>query len=368
MHRLTLVVSLALSTLACPNSAQAQAQAQAQASEESRRERARELLLDGTEAINTGDLQQARRLLSEALQLMPSYDTAAALGQAELELGLYDAAAKHLDLSLRTFPPSESPELKEKLKQGFSKAKQHTATLSIEASPEGAEVLVDGVVVGVAPLKGPLFVPPGPHHLEARITDAGAGANAGADAEPMRQTVQAVAGREHQLVLHAAPAAEAGPKAGAERRSTEPTDTTTLAGPPVAPAEADDGDRLIPVYVGAGLSAVALATGIVFAVRSNSKENDANVLRDSIKGEFGDAACANRSPNNTADCQALESALDDWRSNEHKSNVFFWTSAGFAAATLATYLLWPDPKTPMSAQVQPLLSPNGSGISLQGTF
>ncbi|MCA9599611.1 MAG: tetratricopeptide repeat protein, partial [Myxococcales bacterium] len=67
-------------------------------------ERAVQLFNQGRDAIVRNDFNKAYAALSEAWKLKQSYDIAALLGQSELQLGKYTAAAEHLSASLRAFP------------------------------------------------------------------------------------------------------------------------------------------------------------------------------------------------------------------------------------------------------------------------
>ena len=152
-------------------------------------EHVRDLLTRGTEALSANRNDEARTLLAEAYRLRRSYDVAAALGQAELELGHHRDAAEHLDFAIREFPPGESRKLLKQLEDAFAGAKAHVATLRVSVNQPGCEVTLDGALVGTSPLTNELFVEPGVHALGARVGRAlaldhrGEGVRRGAHAE-----------------------------------------------------------------------------------------------------------------------------------------------------------------------------------------
>ena len=94
--------------LALPTTATAQT-TQASADETAR---ARELFRQGAAAMKDGKFQDARKALLQVWTLRHSYDVAAVLGQAELELKAYRDAAEHLDAiadATRECPPARGP-------------------------------------------------------------------------------------------------------------------------------------------------------------------------------------------------------------------------------------------------------------------
>ena len=315
------------------------------------REQARELLARGTEAIRNGDYEAARRSLARALGLFASYDIAIALGQAELKGNRYVEAARHLEYALNQFPPSESRTLKQKVEEYLNLAKQHVATLQINVVPPGAAVLIDGAAVPTD--TGPTqFVAPGAHVIEAK-SDSGF-------AEP--QTVEVSAGEERTINLEVKTRAT----------PTEPTATTATPEPlPLEPettpppAEPQDPLKsLVPVYVGAGLTAVGLGTWIGFGLAAGDAADEARELRDVLGS---DGCSTNREP--ASQCQQARDTLDRQRRNATVSNAGLGLSIVGGVATLGYLFLWPDPE-PVSAYVMPrvVVGKQSTIVELSGEF
>jgi len=70
--------------------------------------RVRSLYRKAAAAFGAGKYEDAQVLLLEAWHLRRSYDVAAALGQAELELKRYRDAAEHLQYAVKNFAPVKS--------------------------------------------------------------------------------------------------------------------------------------------------------------------------------------------------------------------------------------------------------------------
>jgi hypothetical protein len=118
---------------------------------------------------------EAEAQLQQAWDLRRSFDVAADLGDCELEIGQSREAAEHLAYAVREFPPSGKAALRERLQQRLALARERVGTLKVRVSVPGAEVLVDGKVIGLVPLADDVFVDPGTHVVEARLRDYEAG-------------------------------------------------------------------------------------------------------------------------------------------------------------------------------------------------
>jgi hypothetical protein len=62
-----------------------------------------------------------------------------------------------------------------------------------------------------------------------------------------------------------------------------------------------------------------------------------------------------------------------WQDHDTFTDVAFWSflAAGAVAAGTVTYAVWPaskEPQTPTTAQVTPLVTPNGGGLVIDGRF
>ncbi len=152
--------------------------------------------------FKAGKKREAREEYLAAFRLKQSHDVAGNLGNVELALGMRRDAAEHLSFAIRALRAESgtTPEQIEKAKQKLAEAKRQVGTVSVSVSVPGAEVLVDGVSVGRAPLEGELFVEPGTRHVSpARL----------AGHEDAKQTIEAGKGTEQAVALTLVPTVQA---------------------------------------------------------------------------------------------------------------------------------------------------------------
>jgi hypothetical protein len=128
-----------------------------------------------------------------------------------------------------------------------------TGTVRLDTRHVGAQVLIDGAVVGVAPLPGPWALPVGQHKIEVRP----------AGQAPLVETVQVAAGQEVRVAL--APAAA---RSDAEAGPVRTAVVHTGAGFSLATAG----------YVTFGVGAAAGITAVLFGLGAQSKADDAAAL------------------------------------------------------------------------------------------
>lgn len=124
----------------------------------------------GVKLAGKGQWQEAYEKFRSAWSDFKHWQTASSLAKAELELGKYTDAVRHLESALReaNVPPAARAEI-EKLLQ---KAKAATGTLQIQATCRlPAAVLVDGEKIGDTPYSGPVMADPGEHQVEVRLED-----------------------------------------------------------------------------------------------------------------------------------------------------------------------------------------------------
>jgi tetratricopeptide (TPR) repeat protein len=103
-----------------------------------------------------------------AWSLKKHYQIAGNLGDCELRLGKYRDAAEHLTYYLREYPKDKPAENAQRAQALLDEAKRHIGTLDIVVDARGADVFLDGKVLGQTPLTEPVFVEPGKHSIEIR--------------------------------------------------------------------------------------------------------------------------------------------------------------------------------------------------------
>jgi hypothetical protein len=306
------------------------------------------------EAMRDKDWVEARRLLLDLWDQARTYDVAATLGQVEYQLQNYAAGARYMSFAISNVPPMEKPETVARFRVALDELKTRVGTVKIQVLPASANVLVDGAALDPIEQQQ-VFLNPGAHTFEAREK----GGNATA------KTIDVTAGGTYAVSLHVA----APPLALNEPSGAPPPSTAPVADAAAAPAAAEGQERsLVPIYVGAGVTAVSTTIAIVFGVNAASDNKDLEHYR-AITGPNG---CAD----GTADpevCASADAAYHRQRRNATISNVALGVSIGAAAGTLAYYFFWPKKSAATTASLRPLVAIDVLGgtrgtLGLEGTF
>lgn len=127
---------------------------------------------EGKKASHANQWSTARDLYLQAWRTKQDWRVAANLGRAEFEAGKFADAAEHLTYFAREAPATlaqQAPDEWKKAQDMLEKARAKVGRLRITVDPPEADVLVNGQVVGRAPLPGVVFVDPGPVFVEARL-------------------------------------------------------------------------------------------------------------------------------------------------------------------------------------------------------
>jgi hypothetical protein len=128
---------------------------------------AQQLLDEGLVAIKLGQWEKARSFLLGAWRLQQHWRIAPHLANVELKLGRMRDAAEHLSFFLRE-GKNLDPGDRKQAETLLARAQAKIGTVNVGGAPAGAEIRVDGELVGTAPLAGPIFVEPGTRRVEAR--------------------------------------------------------------------------------------------------------------------------------------------------------------------------------------------------------
>ncbi|MBK7580813.1 MAG: PEGA domain-containing protein [Myxococcales bacterium] len=312
-----------------------------------------QLFNEGRAAVQKKDWERARGLLVKSWGLKQSFDTAALLGQSELKLARYRDAAEHLDFALRNFPNQEpTADAKKRIEEGARTARSKVFALTLEVSVAGAELSIDSVAAGRAPLGAEIFLEPGRHVVEAKLEGY----------EPGKRELEAAAGEADTLRLELAKSAVA-PLASAP--SSKP-DTGAVPGSGSDKMSDDrSSTKTVVLVTGAALTLVSLGVGIGFGLDSRSSASDA----DDLSRKLGKNACAGGA--NAAECATLEDSRQRANRNATIASVGFVGAGVLGAATAVAWLAWPNarPNAARAAglQITPLLGET-HGVVVRGGF
>jgi hypothetical protein len=319
------VAVLAFACLTAPASAALAASPNADSAVANDTDRPRVLYRQAEAAFAAGKIDEARRLLLEAWGVRQSYDVAAALGQAELELKLYRDAAEHLDFAVRNFAPLESEVALDGVKNDLRAAKSQVAEVRIAVSEPGATVSVNGKAVGQSPLTASVFLDPGSHAFGARLA---------ARTQDKRMALARGGSYDLQLVIPPATALPVDKAITNEKNYTPPIIAAVAGG-------------------------VAIGTGIALLVIAGSKDQEREELLDNIPGS---SRCGTGAPS-PSDCSEVE---DLAKSALHLRTGAYISFGAAIGAGIATYLLWPkeQPKSASLFRAIPVYSPTDRSLQL----
>jgi hypothetical protein len=280
---------------------------------------------------------EALAAFQEAWALQKTYDIAANLGHTEVKLERWRDAAEHLSFAVKNWPVVGKPEPRELAKQRLSEARAKVAAVTVEVNVVGAEVLVDGKLVGKAPLEGEVFVDPGAHRVEGRM--------AGYKGDAVG--VQGTAGGTHAVKVVLA------------REDVE--------------VPSSGGWKTGVIIGGAAASVVGLGLGVGFTLAANGKASELVTLRDELQQmtPSGALICEPLTPANSARCADLEAASRKVDTFDGVALAGFIGGAALAAGT-AAFVVWTRLSSqkvkPPSALVIPTLNASSAGATLTGSF
>lgn len=252
------------------------ARAQGGSSAISDTERADALLREAIALADANDWVGAGKKLEEAWTLKKSYDIAGNLGQVYEKQGRFADSARYYDHSMRNFPPSGKPELKQALVTRFNEVRAKVGAVTVKVSVPEAKLLIAGKEVGESPLTAPLYLEPGSYELdvqkpghtsERRTLLVGAGAELAIDVD-LRAVAGSGASSDKPLwpgiVMGVVGAAGIGAGIGlivvSKQRAGEAEDLASTCAP-LTQACATEGDGLLSEangLQGGGIAALAL--------------------------------------------------------------------------------------------------------------
>lgn len=264
--------------------------------------------------------------------------TAGNLAGVERHLELWTSAAEHYSFALRA---DNAPATRARLLGFLKDVKSHVAEVPVSVSRQGAQVVVDGSLVGTSPLPGPVFLNPGSHVIETTL-----------GAVTQRQEITTTAGQvlpiSFDLGREVTLASGPPPARSPEVELTQPLQ-------PLPPPEVRK-NWVPPVVAGSvGLVGVALGTGFLIASASSSRDR-----YDTQAPQTG-SPCGTGTHVNYY-CSGLSS-------DARKANTYTGLAVGAylvgALGIGATIFLWPR-KTHDAKQVA--VDVSGTGISVHGAF
>ncbi|WP_437296034.1 hypothetical protein [Sorangium sp. So ce426] len=336
-----------------PPAATPQATSPAPAQTDAMSRAARDMFAKGEEAWMQGKYDQCHAWFLAAWSIRPHRQIAGNLAACELKVGRYRDAAEHLAFLMRPTPDGKPTPLSQEHRALLDEAMAKIAVVQIDAAP-GTTVVLDGKIVGQAPLPAPLYLEPGEHTLEGQ-------SRAGAQAQV---PLTLAAGTQRNIDLHLQ----------APQRATT-TPEPAQAPPPVTPtpAQAPPPDTRVRdgvVIGGLALGGAAIVAGVVFVVVSNGKSDEVNDATRAIAMN-GDANACN-DPAFRSRCDALADAYVAEGTTRNLAIAALVTAGAALGGAALAYTLWPV-ETPRAeaaggVRITPVVTAQSAGLTIGGAF
>lgn len=350
---------------------------------------ARQRYKEGVTAFDAGRFDEARVAFLQAYALKRHPAVLLNLGLSELKSNHVSEGGNHLTQFLRESTDA-TPEQRTTAQANIEDAKRRSAYLVITVDAPGADVSVDGALVGKSPLADPFFVEPGTRTVVATLGTK----NATFAAQPKRGAPTNVS-----LSVNGGAPPPVAPVPGPSPSELPPNDNAPPLvpqnpPPPQQPVEEHESfvhwyGRKPLAWVGTGVTVVGLGLGIAFTVLAGSASTSAEDAERAIvdqQAEQGvsEAPCGPRDSNGSDDidgfqgqCSALRQSLDDYDADVTVAGVG-WVAFGVGLAGTVTYVLVDyvggGRKMPKNGQLEeplplvPIVSPEYGGVMYRHSF
>lgn len=281
--------------------------------------KARDLWYRGVDAFRAGNYEEARRAFAECYQLMPKSDVLRNLSISEIQSGHYVSAARHLKQLLAS--PGDLPSnVREEANSRLAQAEAQIGQLKIGVDIAGAEISIDGNVIGRSPLEGSWYIEPGQHEILV--------SKAGYPVESRQVFALAGVAIPIDVSLETLRREQAADAKAAELMGTSEGQSQMARDRGIGTAS-----TVVLITTGA-LAAASLAAGIYFTVSANGHDSDADSLAERLPGT---GAC--RGTLWRPDCEVMVRDRQDSENDRNRATVGF-IGFGVASALTLGYALW----------------------------
>jgi len=301
--------------------------------------KAKVMLNEGSALYKSGDYAGALDKFKEAHATYASPKIWFNIGQANRDLRRFEEAMTAFEKFL-IGASDASPEAIADARKAVAELKPKLGKVRIECQTPGAEVNIDGKVVGQAPLPDPIWVMPGRHQITALS----------AEAQPAVETVNVVAGTESLVELEPSSfpvAVPVGPPAPAtvdrSPLKENPYETFSLTQPKAREQQNGWWLGCKWTWVAAGSTVVFATTAAIAGLMMQSKF-------DSLRSSCGRAS--------TSRVGCTQSDVDSVNLRKNTANVFWGLTAAAAVTTGVLFYFEGQPVTvtPLAGEVTGLLA------------
>jgi hypothetical protein len=284
--------------------------------------KARDLWYRGVDAFRAGNYEEARRAFAECYQLMPKSDVLRNLSISEIQSGHYVSAARHLKQLLAA--PGDLPStVREEANNRLAQAEAQIGQLDIGVDVSGAEITIDGTVIGRSPLENNWYIEPGQHEviiskagypIESRQVFALAGVSI-----PVEVSLETL--RREQA---------------ADAKAAELMGTSEGQAPVAMDSGSSIGTGPTVVLIASGtVAAASLAAGIIFTISANGHDSNADGMAERMSGP---GACQ-PGTRLLEECAYLSRERQASVTDRNRATVSF-IGFGVASAITLGYALW----------------------------
>ncbi|MDB4982336.1 MAG: uncharacterized protein JWM82_3088, partial [Myxococcales bacterium] len=297
----------------------------------------------GLAASNAQRLGEAADEFQRAYDSWPDYKVLYNIGRVRLALGQPVEVVDAFEAYLAKGGAEITEERRSEVRKEIEAQRSLIATISVRASVDGADLRLDGRLIGHSPLPGPVRVAAGTHAVEALL----------ADRPTQLRELELTGGAAVEVVLTFPPP----PVLAA------PVSATACAPAPSLLDEPPRGRRAFRTtgYVVGGVGAAVLLAGVAVALESALAANDAKarLVTASMPAPPGRP--------DVAQYDAAKRTYDDAKTR----NQLGWSLAGLGGAALlgasALVLLSPN-AMPSARGVVTQVVAQPAGVALQGTW
>lgn len=134
---------------------------------------ARQAFQTGVQAYAEQHYAEALESFRTAYRIRPHPSVLVNIANCYVALNRPQDAISTFERFLNDPTVAPSPQQRTEIETALAEARRHLATINVLVFPPGAEVYLDGDLVGTAPLRRPLQTGPGPHVIEARSAGGG---------------------------------------------------------------------------------------------------------------------------------------------------------------------------------------------------
>lgn len=311
-------------------------------------EKARQLFADGSKDYQQKQYAKAYVSFIASWALKQHYATAANLSDCEIRLGKYRDAAEHLAYAIRLAPKEETAQ-RRKLEAAFAQMQAHVGTVTITVDVEGADVLVDEIVIGKSPLADPVFANPGRHRIRARGRQSSSKEEV-VDVAP--GSTQAIPLRLEALAAGSAATLVAQTDGSSDARTPQPMPKTGAHPSPAV------------LIAGTALSLAGLGLGIGLATTSTRRADDADDKVDELR-QSGESNACGRQPAACADIDRDRRARDTLATG---ATVSFVLAGAVATGTVVYGLVTRRSTSTAELHVMPAVGTRQGGVVVLGRW